>query len=151
MHDRVIYLLLSVAWKHINYADWFTEWRFAHLADTDHCIITSSGRRWWVSKAVGCHRNPQRTLHRKQHRRLSSVISTHPLSATTIPHTQHSEAEGHDMWCEDRGGQRRTGGTKSLHPSPAPADEMCQKDENQIVLTYSSVPQHFRGKFCRSE
>lgn len=126
MHDRDMYLLHTVAWKQIKYADWCTERRATHSAERDHCIITSSGRRWWVSKAVSCHRNPQRTLQRKQHRRLWRVIPTRPLSATSIPHTQHSEADG-DVWCEDSW----TGGKNSTS-SPMLADEMCQKDENQI-------------------
>lgn len=52
------HLLRSVAWKQINHVDWFTERRATRSAETGRCIITSSGRRWWVSKAVSCHRNP---------------------------------------------------------------------------------------------
>ena len=117
--------------KPTSHADWFTERRAAALSETDRCIIASSGRRWWVSKAVSCHRNPQRTIQRKQHRRLSGVISTHPLSATPPSHTHTAqEAEG-DVWCEDRRWWWwwwwwcRWG--QSSESSSRLADVMCQK------------------------
>lgn len=40
--------------------DWVTERRATHLAETSCRIVTSSGWRWWVSKAVSCHRNSTR-------------------------------------------------------------------------------------------
>lgn len=138
MHDRAIYFLHSVAWKqthiYVMYAYKYIMYNIStgtrlvhrprgelHTWQTDPCIITSSGWRCLVSKAVGCHRNLQRTLHRKQQRRLSSVISTRPLFATTILRT-HSTLAGDVVW-----GQRTMGPNLSIHTATL-TNEMCQKD-----------------------
>ena len=134
MHDRTIYLPHSISWNNpINHTGWFTGRRAAALVETDRCIIASSGRRWWVSKAVSCHRNPQRTIQRKQHRRLSGVISTHPLSATPPSHTHSTRSRRRCVWCEDR---RATvvvlvvsRGDESSESSSRLADDMCQKEK----------------------
>lgn len=134
MHDRAIYLPHSISRKNpISHTeDWFTGRRAAALAETDRCIIASSGRRWWVSKAVSCHRNPQRTIQRKQHRRLSGVISTHPLSATPPSHTQSTRSRRRCVvW-----GQKVvvvvvvSGGSKAQNPPPGWQLTCVKKDGN---------------------
>ncbi len=108
-----------------NYTDRLTERRAAHSAETDHCIINSSGRRWWVSKAVSCHRNPQRTLQRKQHRKVEHCyFNSHPLHRHP-PRTALQALWGRG-WGRWVAGQCRARDKTSLSLLML-ADEMCWK------------------------
>lgn len=94
-------------------------WQTQTTASSLHLDLDGGFSRLWVAIET-------LNILCKQHRRFSSVISTHPLSATTILHTRHSEAVRDEVW-----GQGRAKGDRSSASFIKLTGKICQKDENQ--------------------
>lgn len=123
MHNETVYLLHSLIWKHSNQTcSWIGElytWQTQTTASSLHLDLAGGFPRLWVAIET-------LNILCKQHRRLSTVISTHPLSATTILHTQHSEAERDEVW-----GPGRAKGDRSSASFIMLTGKICQEDEKQ--------------------
>lgn len=137
MDRRIIYIFHCVAWKQTN--SFSVRW-VTRLAQADHSIITSSGLRWWVSKAVSCHRNPQQTANSTEG--WAALFQLAPF----LPPPSYSHTA---QWSRRRCGVRaalKTRQNLSIFHGADRRNVSERWESHPKVLTCFSVSHHFRRK-----